>query len=523
MLRGLCRGAQTQLKKQQFARSGKMTFALRRDFAFLGKGKVDKYSILTDPTVAGQEFDVAVIGGGSGGGACAMRAASLGLKVVLFDYVEPSPHGTSWGIGGTCVNVGCVPKKLFHHAGLMMEEMEKANDYGIENHKKLNWDKLVDSIQAHVKRSSFDVGSGLRKLGVKVMNAKGILKSENEITYFPDRSPIDGKTASLKAKYIVIAVGGRPGRPTEEEIPGSSNLITSDDIFSLRNPPGKTLLLGAGYIGVECASYLHMLGFPATILARSQLLRNFDRGCVNHLKGYLKKQGVVLEEGALLGKLEKIDEKWLNATIISSKDKSIIREEKFNTAVAAISRIPLTRDLNLQKVGVKISPKTLKIVGGGGQRAEGEEPELTSVPSIYAIGDVLEGAPELTPTAIKSGVSVADKIHKKLSGAKVTKSDNIYFNLYPTTVFSHPELSTCGLNEEEATKQLGPDNVKVFHLVTTPLEENLVTSTFEADKDTEKKIKSYFKVVCSGNENRVVGLHYVGLHAGEIMQGFAVR
>lgn len=501
---------------------------MRRSVSFAA---VDRYKRCADRSLTDGVFDVAVVGGGSGGISCANQAAMLGLRVAVFDYVEPSPHGSHWGLGGTCVNVGCIPKKLFHQAAFLREQLAMAEDYGfkLEGHRvPFDWKSLTSNVQSHIMKSNYEMNIGLAQNGIEYVNCMATLGGPNEIVFSPDKEQIvhfaenqkikdEGKAARLKAKYIVISVGGRPKILTEEEMPGAQHVITSDDIFNMKKEPGKTLMLGAGYIAVECGTFLHLLGYPTTIIARSTMLRAFDAGVVEYLRRHMHKAGFDLREGTMLNSIKKTADGRLEAEIINSLTRQVTSREVFDTVVAAITRYPLTKHLNLSNLGIVTHSQSRKIVGGN----QGE-PDLTAVPSIYAIGDVLEGAPELTPTAIKSGVSVAKKIAKKLQSELVTKFDSVNFTCYPTTVFSYPELSTVGLSESEAIAKHGKDRVSVYHLQSTPLEEELVSRPFPNDADSEMKIKSYFKIVSLTDTDQIIGLHYLGLHAGEVMQGFAV-
>lgn len=505
---------------------------LRRGFSL-----DSKFNVCKDPKIAGQNFDLAVIGGGSGGVAAANTAASLGMKVALLDYVVPTPSGTTWGVGGTCVNVGCIPKKLYHHASVSHWDLKNLPELGFQGVESpsVDWPTLRKSIQMHVKRTSYGIRSNLLDAGVTYVNSLGSLQSPNTILFSPDpealRKSLNGSvhpetTGTFNAKYIILAAGGRPVRPSESEIPGAKYMITSDDLFSLQNAPGRTLIVGAGYIGVESASFLQLLGYQSTIVARSQLLRGFDRGSISVLEDYLNKLGLdIAKEAAVKEIVPHPSGSGYLVTVVSAKDKSRQLEGRpdlvsahFDTVIAAVSRRPETALLNLVPLGIKTdsgSGKVLADINSG-------EPDLTHHKNIYAIGDILHGAPELTPTAIKSGISVAKKIAKKLKSEPISSRDSVSFDTIPTTVFSFPEFSTCGLSEESARKQYGDDNVAVHHVVTTPLEEELVMHPFPSDEHNDAKIKSYFKVVSLRENGKIVGLHFVGRHAGEVIQGYAL-
>ena len=224
-------------------------------------------------------YDLIVIGGGSGGLACAKKASKLlgqsdaGPKVAVCDFVKPSPPGTTWGLGGTCVNVGCIPKKLMHQASLLGEGMHDAKSYGWEvaEQTKHNWETMVTNVQMHIKSLNFGSRSDLMTEGVKYYNAYATFTDANTVTAVDKK----GKTHTLTADKFVVATGGRPRYP---DIPGAKeHCITSDDVFAMKTPPGKTLVVGASYVALECAGFLRALGCEVAVLMRSAPLRGFDQ------------------------------------------------------------------------------------------------------------------------------------------------------------------------------------------------------------------------------------------------------
>jgi thioredoxin reductase (NADPH) len=221
--------------------------------------------------------------------AAAKEAGKLGVKVALFDYVDPSTQGTRWGVGGTCVNVGCIPKKLMHRAAAIHGDIDDAEGYGwtgIDKSKiKLDWDKLVYNITQNIHASNFGYKNQLRAFQVELILSKAYFIDAHTIGYVRA-----GKEKSVTGKYIVIAVGGRPTIP--KDIPGALEYcITSDDIFSLNHSPGKTLTIGASYVSLECAGFLTELGFDVTVMVRSSLLRNFDQECAQRVGAYMADHG----------------------------------------------------------------------------------------------------------------------------------------------------------------------------------------------------------------------------------------
>jgi thioredoxin reductase (NADPH) len=241
-----------------------------------------------------------VIGGGSGGLACSKKAAKLGKKVAVCDFVKPSPAGTTWGLGGTCVNVGCIPKKLMHQAAQLGEAMKDAKEYGwdIPEVPKHKWEDMVGAVQMHVKSLNFGYRAELMSESVKYFNAFATFKDANTVVAVDKK----GKETTITADKFVIAVGGRP---KYLDIPGAKEHgISSDDIFSMSTPPGKTLTVGASYVALECAGFIHGLGFETKVMMRSIPLRGFDQQMASNVKNYMQESGVAFIEGAVPTSIE---------------------------------------------------------------------------------------------------------------------------------------------------------------------------------------------------------------------------
>jgi len=448
-------------------------------------------------------YDFAVIGGGSGGMAAAKEAAKHGASVVLFDYVKPSTQGTTWGLGGTCVNVGCVPKKLMHYAAQLCTTLKHdGSTYGLtgmDEHKQpgFDWETLVSSVQNHVRSLNFSYRVGLRSAGVQYINALAAFVDANTISY-----TLKGQTHQIRAKYILIATGGRPLVP--EDVPGARELaITSDDLFSYGKVPGKTLVVGASYIGLECAGLLNGLGFETFVAVRSVLLRGFDRQCAEKVGEMMKCEGVRFLE-ALPTKLEKVGER-IQVTFSDGKS------DVFDTVLYATGRYADTRLLNLEAAGVK------PLSNG---KFEVNEYEQTNVPHIFAVGDILKGRPELTPVAIKTGELLA----RRLFGGSKQKMN---WNLVPTTVFTPVEYGTCGVSEEAAIEQYGEDGIEVYLWEYTTLEHAAahrmkVKWMQTTDYDVDMPPSCLCKLIVERATDKVIGFHFVGPNAGEVTQGFAV-
>jgi len=242
-----------------------------------------------------------VIGGGSGGISAARHAAQCGKKVALADYIKPSPIGTTWGLGGTCVNVGCIPKKMMHYAALLAEartDQEKTG-FSPDMNQQHNWEKMVKNVQAHIKGLNWNYKSDMIKLKVKYFNSYATFVDPHTIQLDNGK----GKVETVTADKIVIATGGRPSYP---DIPGDKEFgITSDDIFSLKNAPGKTLVVGASYVALECAGFLTALGYDTTVMVRSILLRGFDQDMANLIGTFMENHHTKFIKDAVPVKLEK--------------------------------------------------------------------------------------------------------------------------------------------------------------------------------------------------------------------------
>ncbi|CAD8124401.1 unnamed protein product [Paramecium sonneborni] len=464
-------------------------------------------------------FDVAVVGGGSGGLAFALEGAKLGLKIAVFDYVTPSSHGSTWGLGGTCVNVGCIPKKLMHQSAIIKEKNVSSNPYGWTSsfQEQVDWNILIENIQNHIKGLNYGYKGNLQKQGILYLNDQATFKDNHTLIYGKPDDLIaqdKNKLKELKFRYCVISTGGRPTKLKSLE----KHAITSDDIFSLRKPPGKTLVVGGGYIALECAGILKGLGFDVTLMTRGKYLREFDQDIVEmileHYQKYLKVN--IIPQSLPFHSEQKNDKilvKWQST--VSAQEGSGI----FDTVLMAIGRQANTKLLNLDKLGVKVNPTNNKIIGN----LNGEI-ERTEIENIFAIGDVVNGIPELTPVASKSGQLLAKRIQLLIRGSFLSQeyeNTKLEYSDYPTTVFTPLEYSFVGLNEEQAKAKFGEKNIEIYHSKFVPLEEQLCDQLDENYELLQKKV--YVKVVCNtSNNNKVVGIHYLGPNAGEVMQGFAV-
>ncbi|XP_076250564.1 thioredoxin reductase 1 isoform X2 [Rhynchophorus ferrugineus] len=436
------------------------------------------------------DYDLVVIGGGSGGLAAAKEATSLGAKVAVLDFVTPSPLGTKWGLGGTCVNVGCIPKKLMHQAALLGESIHDAKSYGwqIGDNVSHSWETLKDAVQAHIKSVNWVTRVELRDKKVEYINGLGSFKDAHTVKAVTKQGE-----RLLTAKYFLIAVGGRPRYPN---IPGAVEYgITSDDIFSLNREPGKTVIIGAGYIGLECAGFLKGLGYDATVMIRSVPLRGFDQQMANIIVAEMQDKGVKFLHKCLPKSVEKLDSGKLKVTWVDEKNQEFTDE--FDTILFAIGRRALTKELNLESTGVKVAPDNEKIDAVN---------EQTNVPHIFAVGDVLYQKPELTPVAIHAGRLLA----RRLFGNSTVNMD--YDNV-ATTVFTPLEYGCVGISEETAVKRYGEDKIEIYHGYYKP------TEFFIPQRSI---VHCYLKVIAlREGDQKVLGLHFIGPQAGEVIQGFA--
>ncbi|CAK0796792.1 unnamed protein product [Prorocentrum cordatum] len=474
--------------------------------------------------------------------AAARQAAQLGGEVAILDFVKPSTQGTSWSLGGTCVNVGCVPKKLMHYAALCREQLADATALGWDTAGRapsLDWKALVQRVQDHVKKLNVSYRRGLDAAGLRRLRGGETLRlSEGSVTYYNALARFVGpnevafRTArgaegTLTAPAIVVATGGRPRVP--REVPGAlQHAITSDDVFSLPGPPGKTLCVGGAYIsgaserGLGCAGFLTGLGFETAVAVRSRPLRAeaFDKQCVNKVVDLMARQGTRFLRAAV-ERVERRQDGRLDVHFAAAPEPAADAEagaepdttryssvppvETFDTVLYATGRSADTERLGLAAAGV--------VVGEDG-KIPVDDGDATSVPHIYAIGDVVEGSPELTPTAVRSG----ELLMSRLFGASTARAD---FNLVPSTVFTPFEYGRVGMSEEQARRVHGSENIEVFLSEHDTLELGAVGRVGRDGRALEGNVLA--KLVCHRGEGmRVLGVHFVGPAAGEVTQGFAL-
>lgn len=420
-----------------------------------------------------RHFDYLSIGAGSGGIASANRAAIRGAKAAVIE---------AKAVGGTCVNVGCVPKKVMWYGAHVAEAIKYSEAYGFDlDQKGFDWGRLVRNREAYIERIHGGYKRGFENNGVELI--KGFARFVDERTV-----EVDGE--EITADHITIAVGGRPIIP---EIPGAEYGIDSDGFFALEQQPEKVVVIGAGYIALEIAGVLNALGSETHLLVRGDRpLRHFDVDITDALLERMEKDGMNLAKGFITDRIEKDDDGKLT---VCSKDGESITD--IDCVIWAIGREPATDKINAEAAGVEVDAM-------GYIRTD--DYQNTNVKGIYAVGDIT-GEAQLTPVAIKAGRLLAERLfNPALCDAHMDYSQ------IPTIVFSHPPIGTVGLTEAEAVAVHGKDDVKVYK------------SEFAAmyNAITPHRAMSTFKLVCYGPDEKVIGIHGLGEGMDEILQGFAV-
>ncbi|MEM5507942.1 glutathione-disulfide reductase [Pseudoalteromonas sp. AS71] len=422
-----------------------------------------------------QHFDYIAIGGGSGGIASANRAAMRGAKVALIE----AKH-----MGGTCVNVGCVPKKVMWHGAQVAEAINLyAPDYGFNVEVKgFDWSKLVESREAYIGRIHKGYDSGLASNGVTVI--KGFAK-------FVDNKTVEVNGEHYTADHILIAVGGRPSIP---HIEGAEHGIDSNGFFELKEQPKRVAVIGAGYIAVELAGVLHGLGTETHLFVRKHSpLRNFDPYIVDTLVDVMAAEGPTLHTESVPHKLVKEDDGSVTLHLDNGKSHNV------DQVIWAIGREPTTNAINVAAAGVEVNSSGFVKV---------DEYQNTTAKNVYAVGDIIENGIELTPVAVKAGRTLSERLFNK----ELPDDLKMDYSLVPTVVFSHPPIGTIGLTEQEAISQYGEENVKIY--------QSGFTAMYTAVTKHRQPCK--MKLVCAGPDEKVVGLHGIGFAVDEMIQGFAV-
>ena len=423
---------------------------------------------------SGQDFDLVVLGAGSGGLAAAFRAANHGAKVAL---LAEGP------LGGTCVNVGCVPKKAMWLAADLAHRMALAQSLGFdvpEAAPTLDWIAFVAHRQRYIANIHASYQQRLDQAGIALVPRRGHLVAAGTVEC--------GDGVRLRAPNILLATGGRPQRP---DIPGAELGIDSDGFFHLCDAPERVAIVGAGYIAVELAGVLQALGSHVELFVRKRrLLESFDEDVTTQLVEDQRQHGIHTRFGYALQSVRR-----------DAADRMVLRDasghdsEGFDTLVFATGRRPASGGIGLEALGVAMDPRGHVLVDGF---------QRTSVPGICAVGDVTQ-AVALTPVAIAAARRLMDRLFGGQPDAKLDYSD------IATVVFTHPPIGKLGLTEAEA-RALHGDGVRVYRAGFRPMLHALADSPQ----------RSLFKLVCVGDDERVVGIHLLGEATDEILQGFAV-
>jgi len=413
------------------------------------------------------DYDLYVIGGGSGGVRMARMSATYGAKVALAEERF---------LGGTCVNVGCVPKKLLSYAAHFAEDFHDAAGYGWTlGETSFDWPSLIANKDKEIAR--------LNGIYAKLLANAGVELHEERATIV-DAHTVEVAGKRYTAKYILVATGGQPVRPSE---PGQELGYISDDLFYLPKLPKKALIAGGGYIAVEFAGIFNGLGVDTTLIYRGdRILRGFDEDVRDFLPAEMKKKGIAIVTNKIISKTEKQGER-LRVTLSDGS------EHDYDAVIYAIGRKPYVAGLGLENAGVELNDRGAVKVDAYGR---------TNVPSVFAIGDVTDRV-QLTPVAIHEAMALS----RTLFLNEPTPADH---SNVPSAVFSQPPVASVGLTEAEARKTYG--EVDIYKSSFRPMRHTL----------TDNQEKTLMKLVVERAGQRVVGAHFVGLDTPEMMQGIGV-
>lgn len=416
------------------------------------------------------DYDLIVLGAGSGGVRASRMAASHGARVAVIEEKE---------LGGTCVNVGCVPKKLFAYGSHFHDDLRDMAHYGWSvGEVSFDWSTLRRNKDKEIRRLNGVYERMLDRAGVEMFAGRGIVTGSHEIT-------VDGR--ALSGRHLLIAVGGRPSRPTPEELPGVEHTWVSDHLFALDALPEKVVVVGGGYIGCEFASILAGFGVEVHLMTRGPaLLRGFDEDVRHELGNELRKRGIHLACNSAPIRIERTG----GELVVHTNDGEALGTD---AVLMATGRIPNTAGLGLEAVGVQLSERGAVMVNDRYQ---------STVPSIFAVGDVIDRM-QLTPVALAEGTMVARNLF-------LGEDNELDYRYTPTAVFTHPSVGTVGWTEAEARQHVG--EVRVYKSQFRPMRATM----------TGGHERTFMKLVVADATDEVVGLHVVGADAAEIVQGFAV-
>ena len=414
------------------------------------------------------DVDLFVIGGGSGGVRAARVAASLGARVALAEE--------RW-LGGTCVNVGCIPKKILAYGTHVGHELSDARGLGWTfSGASFDWQALRAAKDVEIARLRATYRTLLERAGVVVHDARAVLEGHGRVR-------VDAHL--VHARHLLVATGGRPRRP---DLPGTELAWTSDDVFSLERVPGKVAVVGTGYIGLELASVLRGAGADVVVVGRQdRVLSRFDPDVQSHVRAEMEKRGVLFSLGDPIRRIERAG---AGLAVVRERGERVLAD----AVLLATGRQAHTEGLGLEAAGVRRSATGQVVVDEGLQ---------TSAPGVFAVGDVV-GRNELTPVALAEGTAVARTLFGDVGMSRVD-----YENV-PTAVFAGPPIATVGLTEPEARER--GHQVTVYRSEFRPLR-SVASGTSD---------RTLVKLVVDGASDRVLGVHVVGTDAPELVQGFAV-
>ncbi|MDI1309581.1 MAG: glutathione-disulfide reductase [Methylotenera sp.] len=414
------------------------------------------------------DVDLFVIGAGSGGVRAARTAAGMGVRVAIAEEKY---------FGGTCVNVGCVPKKLFVYASQFSENFAAAKGYGWQlQASSFDWTTLLKSKNKEIERLQGVYERLLKESGVEIIEARAHLIDAHTVS-------VGGRTYT--AERILIATGGWPYIP---DVPGKEFIVTSNEMFFLKELPKRLLIVGGGYISAEFAGIMHGLGVEVTVCERNaKLLNGFDEDVRDFLVEEMTKKGINFRFNSIIQHIEKVQDGLIAHTDVGNYIST-------DLVMYATGRVPNTKGLGLEKIGVKLDPVGAVIVNSDYQ---------TNIPSIYALGDVTNHV-KLTPLATAEGSVLVNKLY-------ADKSAIVDYDLIPTAVFSQPNIATVGLTEKQAKQKYGAD-IDIYIANFKPMK-NTISGSSE---------RTFMKMIVVKSTDCVVGIHMVGTDAGEIIQGMAI-
>ena len=427
-------------------------------------------------------FDLIVIGAGSGGLAAARRSSSLGKNVAIIEHNR---------LGGTCVNCGCVPKKLLHDTAAIIEALHESKLIGTNSIKEPtttepspNWPHVRIQIHEYIAKLHGIYARNLENDNVTLLNGHAS---------FVDPHTVRIKNSTFQADQFIIATGARPKPPPPIE--GNHLTIVSDDVFHLDNVPARTLIMGGGYIGVEFAGILTSFGSKVTIVqSHDRILAPFDEEVSKHLLDLYVALGINVRLHTTVSRIEASDSALKVTAQTGASGESYT--ETFDTIISAVGRAPNVENLGLEAAGVKLDARGFIAI---------DEDERTTAPHIFAIGDVTPRV-ALTPVAVKAGRQLAERLY---GGS----TERMRYDVIPTAVFAPVEIGVVGLTERQARQRYGDASVRVYRTTFQPMRKALINGT---------PVRALIKMVVAGNDERVVGLHIVGPEAAEIIQGYAV-